>query len=563
MTTLIVPSEELIDGRPWPSLGGAVCDLIEDRCVFGPGSLKGQPAVLDDEKRAAIWKAYEVYPRGHELAGRRRHRRVRFSWRKGTAKTEFGAWISFAELHPEGETRFDGWRRQGRDWVPVGRPVRDPYIPMLAFTQEQVMELAYGVLYVVCTDGPDADLFDVSLERIVRLDERGRADGKAVPLATSPSARDGARTTMNFYDETHRLTLPSQLAAYETMEANLPKRPLDDPWSLGVTTAGVPGGGSVAEKDKDEADAILRGEVEEPELFYFHREAGTHNPATGEKYDLTLLADRIEAVREASGPAVAAWSDLRGAAKQWDRPGADHRYLERTWLNRWTQADAQAFDMLAWDFNEVKGFVPPDGAGVSIGLDGSKWKDTTALVVTDLTTLTQHAYKVWEPDEDNPVDLDEVDAAMTQAVERWDLSRCYGDPAQGFDRLLSTWSGRWGPKKFVTFETDSRNTLNTAYMCRRYAQAIVANECKNDGDPTMRTHVGHAQRRDAKVVDDEGKPMWTMAKERHDSPNKIDYAMAGGLSWQAALDSIATGWKPSEPPATIRVLSRSASHRRR
>src|SRR5690606_25900967 len=196
------PNEE-----PWPSLGGPICDLIEERAVFGPGSLKGEPAVLDDEKRAAIWKAYEVYPRGHELAGRRRHRRVRFSWRKGSAKTEFGGWITFAELHPEGETRFDGWKKVDGAWVPVGRPVRDPYIPMLAYTQEQVMELAFGVLYVVCTEGPDADLFDVSLERIIRLDERGRADGKAVPLATSPNARDGARTTMNFYDETHRLTL--------------------------------------------------------------------------------------------------------------------------------------------------------------------------------------------------------------------------------------------------------------------------------------------------------------------------------------------------------------------
>jgi hypothetical protein len=186
MTTLIVPDDDLIDGKPWPSLGGPICDLIEERCVFGPGSLKGEPAVLDDEKRAAIWKAYEVYPRGHELAGRRRHRRVRFSWRKGTAKTEFGGWIAFAELHPDAETRFDGWRKAGRDWVPVGRPVRDPYIPMLAYTQEQVMELAYGVLYTVCTDGPDADLFDVSLERIVRLDERGRADGKAVPSGDVP-----------------------------------------------------------------------------------------------------------------------------------------------------------------------------------------------------------------------------------------------------------------------------------------------------------------------------------------------------------------------------------------
>ena len=45
--------------------------------------------------------------------------------------------------------------------------------------------------------------------------------------------------------------------------------------------------------------------------------------------------------------------------------------------------------------------------------------------------------------------------------------------------------------------------------------------------------------------DDEGKPLWVMTKERHDSLKKIDCAMAGGLSWQARLDALAVGgWEP-------------------
>ena len=521
-----------MDEEPWPSLGGQVCQLIEERAVFGPGSLKGQPAVLDDEKRAAIWKAYEVYPRGHELAGRRRFRRVRFSWRKGTAKTELMAWIAFAELHAEGPVRFDGWDASGN---PVGRPVRDPYIPLLAYTQEQVEELAYGALMVVCQEGPDADLFDAGLERIFRLNERGKADGKAVPLANSPNARDGARTTFQGYDETHRLDLPRTLAAYETMEANLPKRPLDDPWSLGITTAGVPGGGSVAEKDKDEAEAIARGEVEEPEMFYFHREAGP-------EHDLSTMAGRIEAVREASGPAVAKWSDLRGIAKQWDRPGADHRYLERTWLNRWTQSDAQAFDVKRWREELARPDRRiPDGAAVSAGFDGSKWKDTTALIVTELATGFQHRLWVGIPDDDHPVEQSAADEAVAEAFRRWNVTRLYGDPAQGWDDALARWSGKYGPKRVVFFYTDSRNLRKTATMCRAYAQAIKAGEVTNDADPIFASHIGHAQKRDIRMSDEDGAPLWVMEKERHDSPNKIDCAMAGGLSWQARLDSIAAG----------------------
>jgi hypothetical protein len=68
--------------------------------VFGPGDLRGQPAKLDDEKRGLIYRMYEVFPKGHAQAGRRRFKRVAVSLRKGSAKTELAAWIAICELHP-------------------------------------------------------------------------------------------------------------------------------------------------------------------------------------------------------------------------------------------------------------------------------------------------------------------------------------------------------------------------------------------------------------------------------------------------------------------------------
>ena len=171
MATLIVPP---LDEEPWPTLGPQVCDFIEERAIFGPGSLKGQPARLSDEKRAIIYRAYEIFPRGHALEGRRRFKRVGWSVRKGLAKTEVLSWIAYAELHPEAEVRFDGWDAYGD---PVGRPVNSPYIPLLADTKDQTEELAYGSLFTVVTEGPDADLFDAGLDRILRrllgLDQDG------------------------------------------------------------------------------------------------------------------------------------------------------------------------------------------------------------------------------------------------------------------------------------------------------------------------------------------------------------------------------------------------------
>jgi hypothetical protein len=154
---------------------------------------------------------------------------------------------------------------------------------------------------------------------------------------------------MNFYDETHRLTLAVAARGVRDDGGEPPEAPVGRPVVVGCDDGGVPGGGSVAEKDKDEAEAIVRGEVEEPELFYFHREAGTHDPNTGKQYDLARL-DRTgskRSVRRQGRPSQRG-PISEGIAKQWDRPGADQRYLERTWLNRWTQADAQAFDVHAW-----------------------------------------------------------------------------------------------------------------------------------------------------------------------------------------------------------------------
>jgi hypothetical protein len=104
MSVLMVPRDESV----WPSLGGQVCAWIEENLVFGPGDLRGQPAKLDAEKRALVYRMYEVYPIGHPFAGRRRFKRVALSLRKGCAKTEFSAWIAAAELHPDAPVRSDG-----------------------------------------------------------------------------------------------------------------------------------------------------------------------------------------------------------------------------------------------------------------------------------------------------------------------------------------------------------------------------------------------------------------------------------------------------------------------
>jgi len=513
-------------GERFPSLGGQVCDFIEEHLVFGPGDLLGQPARLDDEKRALIYRMYEIFPRGHALAGRRRFRRVAISLRKGTAKTELAAWIAACELHPDGPVRCSGFDAHGE---PIGVGVVDPYIPMVAYTEEQSDELAYGALRSILEHSELADDFDIALERILRIG----GDGKAVSLSNSPDARDGARTTFQLFDETHRLNSPRLKAAHRTMLANLPKRKLADAWSLEITTAPAPGEGSVAEDTMAYARQVADGAIVDSRLFFFHRQAS-------DAHDLATVAGVRAAVLEASGPA-AAWSDIDGICEQWRDPTADRTYLERVWLNRLVRASERAFDIERWAALADADYLPANGATITLGFDGARWHDATALVGTEVLTGFEWLLGLWEKPENIEhweVPVEDVNAVVAEAFARWDVWRLYADPPY-WESAVAEWAGKYGEERVVEWWTNRWKPM--AYAVRSFNSAIAAGDILHDGNAHLTRHLGNAVRKVLPQRDDEGKPLWTIYKERPDSPHKIDAAMAAVLSWEARNDAVTSG----------------------
>ncbi|MFZ1927380.1 MAG: hypothetical protein WAU42_14730 [Solirubrobacteraceae bacterium] len=523
---LVVPP--YLEDEEWPSLGGQVCDFIETYLVHGPGDLRGEPAVIDDETRALIYRIYEVYPRKHPKAGRRRFRRVAISLRKGTAKTEKAAWIAAAELHPAGPVRCDGWDAKGE---PVGVGVTDPYIPMVAYTEEQTEELAYGALYVICGEGPLADDFDIGLDRIMRID----GDGKAAALANAPGARDGARTTFQHADETHRFVLKRLKDSHRTMLANLPKRKAADPWSLETTTAPTPGEGSIAEETWEYAELIAQGKRKNPSLFFFHRQASA-------AHDLTTRKGIRAAVVEASGPA-AEWSNIDAIVDQWDDPTTDKAFLERVWLNRRVQSSRQVFDIelvrAARSPREQK--WPARKTPIAIGFDGSRTNDATGIVGTEIESGYQFVIGCWErpetADDEWEVPGDEVDQSMADAFERWKVVMAFCDPPY-WESYVDQWAGRW-PKKVVRFYTSRLPKM--AAEVAAYVTAWQAGEVSYDGDKRLLAHLGNARKRELNMLNDQGERLYVMEKERKDSPLKIDLAMAANLSWAARGKGVSDG----------------------
>ena len=527
------------DATWWPTLGPQVCDFIEANMVFGPGDLRGQPARLDDEKVALIYRMYEVYPKGHVLAGRRRFKRVGLSLRKGTAKTELAAWIAACELHPDAPVRCIDWTPEG---TPIGGPVTDPYIPLVAYTEEQSDDLAYTALRVILELSALKDDFDIGLERILRK----RGGGKAVALAAAPDARDGARTTFQHFDETHRFTLPRLLRAHRTMLANIPKRRGADAWTLETTTAPEPGAGSVAEATMDYARAIDAGLVQDARLFYFHREASA-------KHDLTTDAGLREAIVEASGLA-ASWSDIESIAAEWQDPETDKAYLERVWLNRLVKSGTQAFDVEEWDALERTSSPVQPGDRITLGFDGAMFHDSTGLVATHVETGFQWVAGLWErpsslrPELPWQVPVADVDTTVRALFGQYDVWRLYADPPY-WQSWIAQWAGdpALGPTKVIEWWTHRHKPM--AYALRNFETAIKSAELSHDGDTRLARHLGNSRRQALPGQrDEQGLPLWLIRKERPESPHKIDLAMAAVLSWEARTDALAAGVLTEKPP---------------
>lgn len=542
MALLAVPAIEPA-GQRWPTLGPAICDWIEENLVYGPGPLKGEPYRVEPEFRAEICRLYEIYPKGHPRAGRRRFKRAVLSKRKGTAKSEKGALLCIAEAHPDAPVRFSHWADDG---TPVGRGVADPYIPMMAYTEEQAEDTAYGVLRQILELSSIVGDFDIGLERVLVLDDHGREAGKIQALAQSPAARDGARTTFQHFDESHRLTSPRHLAARSTMQENLFKRRDADAWQLATTTAGDANQRSIARDDHEEAEQIAAGKVDDPALCYLHRFC----PDTDE-WPLKTRDQVRAALVEASGPAVEWSGDIDALVDQFFSPKTDREYWQRVWLNRWRKGGGRAFNVAKASSLVIVRRLP-DRAFVTLGFDGARTRDTTGLVATEIVTGHQWAVNCWSQPENWPDDPDAepwevdekaVDDAVRDAFEELDVWRLYGDPPH-WGEWLDTWAGRYGANRVVKWWTTRQRAMGHAL--REYWQAIESGTISFADDPLFFEHLGNAVKRDTKMSIDAStdERLWLIEKDRPDSPRKIDLAMAGALSWQARLDALAAGAKP-------------------
>ena len=526
------------------SLGFDAIDWIEHYLCHGPGDVQGQDLVIDDEMAAFIVKAYRLDP----ATGRRMVNRAFLSRPKGRAKSELaGALVCFEALGP---CRFDGWDANGD---PVGRPQVYPFIRCLATEENQSGNTYDNVTTMLehLIENFGDEFPGIDLGRNAQTSSRIfiEGGGEIVPSTSSGAAKDGGKETFAVFDETHLYVLPELKSMHKTVRRNLVKRRAAEPWSLETSTMYAVGEDSVAEATHEYAKAVRSGRVRDGGLLFDHREA----PHVEDLHDDDQLLSALEFVYgDAAG-----WMDLERIASDMREPDTDPADARRYFLNQPGTASAKAFDATRWRELADSRFVVPAKEPIAIGFDGAKWRDAAGFIATHLETGHQWVLGVWEPPANKQeaetweVPEAELDAVLEEAMSRWRVIRVYADPPY-FEGKVAAWAGKYGPKVVTEWWTHRRRPM--AFALRAYRTAMTGGDLSHDGSDVFARHIANSVKRDAGVKDDEGKPMWTIQKDRHDSPRKIDLAMAGCLSWEARRDAITAGGLAPRAPRRTTVM---------
>lgn len=556
--------------KPWPTLGPEVCAWQEASLAFGPGDLRGERYVLDVEDRAYLYAAYEVNPPDHGgrcrfargrctvgggTCGRRRFDTVVLMLRKGLKKSERGGGLIAVELAADGPVRCDGFRREGGMWIPQGRPVTDPYIPVVAYSEKQASDTSFQACHTMISEGPAADAFDIGLDRIMRA----KGDGKAEALSTAPDSRDGARTTFQVKEETHRWVLPRQLEASATMSANLAKRPIAEPWEVHLTTAYVPGQGSLAETMHDAAlEASAQPDGGRRSRMYFYYRWADEDIAIADPAGIIDPVGLDEAVEVSTGPTALDWSDLERIAGQFTAAGADRNYLERVWLNRTRKTTDQAFDVKRWKAITDIGYSPEPGAVIVLAWHGNR-TEAAALIACEVATGYLWAVDIWQ----KPIDAGDgwdvpegewevldadgeplsppvgsVSAAVQDVFALYSVWRFYVNPDR-WESSAALWARVYGEDRVLSWRANAFTELSRA--TRALLEAIRTGEVTHPDDPMLALHLGSARRLYLGMRDEDGERVWIPAKERSDSPRPVSGAIGSVIVWKARLDALKKG----------------------
>lgn len=538
-----------------------VPEWIEAHCVVPDGFRAGEPFRLYDKQLLFIANHYLVrgdaawVPDNPILAASFVHRRSLVVAPQKWGKNPLGAVMVCAE--GGGPTVFADWAGQddgyacadhgcGCGWEyaydpgePMGMPWPTPHIQLLAVNEAQTAN-TWKLLRPMIAKGPLADLWPDRGEGIIRLrPDDGNDDPSLVErVTTAELSKLGARSTFVLEDQVESYTSTNGADdVADTVHRNLA--------GVGgraamLANAWDPTQHSVAQRDWESDDPGIYRQATWPPRDLCADVDHDHFEDPLERRAIFEAVYPIDHRREGNGHIDLDTVEPEAAAIYAFNPAQAKRWFG----NMLVEGSGKAFDLLAFIERRVKRRkVVPDGALITIGIDGSVRWDHFPLIATEVASGYQWPLHIWTPaGPEREVDGEAVERVLEQAFGTWDVWRVYADPPY-IESWLAKWAARWGKDRIHHRPTASVRL--EAYRMRAWKQAIATGELshcheKDRWCALFTEHVGNAVRRDTGYRDDDGF-LWTVEKDRQGSPRKIDSVPAAGLSWEARLHAIAEG----------------------
>ncbi|QDP44209.1 terminase large subunit [Streptomyces phage Celia] len=446
---------------------------------------------------------------------------------KGWGKDPLLAVISLVEF--VGPSRFSHW---GPDGEPVAVPCKNAWVQVTAVSQEQTTN-TMGYLPVLISEKLISTYGIKMGAELIRAD-RGRKRLQAV--TSSYRAIEGKRTTFTLLNETHHWVFGNGgHKMYETIDGNATKM---DARYLAITNAYMPGEDSVAERMREAYEKVREGRAADVGALYDSIEAHPKTPLTPEALRIVIPKIRGDAI----------WLKVESIIKSVMNLTISASRSRRMYLNQIVAEEDALYGPAEWDVIRDDDLTLHPGDEITLGFDGGKTDDATALVALRISDMAAFVLGVWEKP-DGPqgdgwtVPRAVVDSAVHDAYRTFTVMGHFADVAL-WESYISEWDDAYGEGLAVksplgkdAIGWDMRASQKTSTLAHeRLMRSVFDKKLKHDGDLTLRRHALNARRR----TNNYG---ISFGKESKDSPKKVDAYAALLLAHEALIELRARGKK--------------------
>ncbi|MBM7771968.1 hypothetical protein JOD54_002172 [Actinokineospora baliensis] len=534
------------DGKWWlpqRTLGWSILNWFATYVAQPNGPTAGLPFLPTLEQARFILWWYAVDERGRFVYRAGILRRI-----KGWGKDPICAAMSLAELC--GPTLFSHFDTKGD---PVGKAHSSPWIQIAAVSQDQTRN-TFSLFPAMATKRLREE-FGLDLNKTVIY---SRAGGIIEGVTSSPLALEGKRPTFCVLNEVQWwLQANDGHSMFNVIEGNITKSRDGEARYLAICNAHIPGQDSIGERLWDNHQAVLSGQAIDTRILYDALEAPATTPVSeipNPDDDLERHRDGIEQLR--AGIAVArgdaTWLDLDviiASILDINNPVSESR---RKFLNQ-INASEDAW-IAPWEWDSCQGDVTLEaGDRITLGFDGSKGSDHTALVACRISDGAIFPLKIWNPElHGGQIPRDDVDAMVHWTFARFDVVAFRADVRE-FEAYVDQWGAKYrrrlkyksSPTNAVAFDMRG-NKKRFALDCERFHDAVLSLEITHSGNSLLRQHILNA-RRHPTVYD-----AITIRKASKDSNRKIDAAVSAVLAFGARQEILMSKHNRGRKVAVLR-----------